>query len=79
MTARRPETLPAALVALVVIAASVLAALHIDLPAFLPYIGTAAAGAAFGITQATPAAPVVFAPASEGTSPAELVPIDSAP
>ena len=50
---RRPELLPAALVALVLILATVLAALHVDAPAFLPLIGTAAAGAAFGITVPT--------------------------
>ena len=52
----RPETLPAALVALVVIGSCTLAALGVEVPTFLPLIGTAAAGAAFGITQPAPPA-----------------------
>jgi hypothetical protein len=82
----RPEVIPAALVALVIIAAAVLAALGVDVPAFLPYLGTAGAGAVFGVTQqptppaappytAAPAAPFYAAPAA----PANVTAVASVP
>ena len=60
----RPELVPAALVALSVVCVTVLSALSLNVPTFLSLIGTAAAGATFGLAQQNPTltvAPVTVA------------------
>jgi hypothetical protein len=73
-TTTRPETIPAALVALVVIAATILAALGVDVPTFLPYLAIGGAGAVFGVTQ--PGAAILTRTTS---APVAVAPLEAAP